>query len=253
MLSLIGILSVASYCDVVLGSWATPGTVLTDGNVRRCYDEMEKDSDISHLLLDTTSGENISRFCGRISFLKKCVAKFEHQLSNSENTEYLQKTQGISTFYLNVCPPGTDLTEKYKRNANCFQLIKTEILSCGSDLPSMSSYKMKNDLNARCCALMKHRDCTSWAAGDKCGKEAETVLEELLQRYYLPQLEGCTERHMLSCQQNAGQDSSVEDWSKTTLAEEWRKHRPKHNSGETNSAYYWNVLVVYFVVFCFIT
>ncbi|KAG8170880.1 hypothetical protein JTE90_026207, partial [Oedothorax gibbosus] len=64
MLSLIGILSVAIYCDVVLGSWATPGTVLTDGNVRRCYDEMEKDSDISHLLLDTTSAENISRFCG---------------------------------------------------------------------------------------------------------------------------------------------------------------------------------------------
>ncbi|GIY35128.1 uncharacterized protein CEXT_664051 [Caerostris extrusa] len=130
----------------------------------------------------------------RISRLKKCIADNEHHLSNAENTEYLQKIRGVSSFYLNVCPPGTDITAKYKGNAPCFQLIKNKILSCGSDLPDMTSYKMKNDLDSRCCALSTHRHCVLQASAQNCGKEAAEVVDQILMRYFRHEMEGCQDR-----------------------------------------------------------
>ncbi|GFQ95448.1 uncharacterized protein TNCT_110701 [Trichonephila clavata] len=176
---------------IIFVLFGSHGIVSCQRDAGECYEDMQRDSDISHLLLDVTSPERIDYFCGRISRLKKCVADYEDQLSNAENTEYLQKARGITTFYLNVCPPGTDITQRYKGNAPCFQLIKHQILSCGSDLPDMSSYEMQKDLNSRCCALSHHRKCVTSAASEHCGKEAGQVVNEILFRYFETQLEGC--------------------------------------------------------------
>lgn len=98
----------------------------------------------------------------------------------------------------------------------------------------------------------------SWAAADECGKEAEEVTEDILTRYFRPQLEEC---HLQECQedqhsrdpipddQDSGRHlygetdhhSEDEDWTKTTVAEEWNKHRSKHNSGEKAIASFWSV------------
>ncbi|GFY47010.1 uncharacterized protein TNIN_63261 [Trichonephila inaurata madagascariensis] len=147
----------------------------------------------------------ISNFCSRISRLKKCIADYEDELSNAENTEYLKKTRGITAFYLNVCPPGTDITQRYKGNAPCFQLIKHQILSCGSDVPDLSSYEMQTDLNNRCCALSRHRKCVTSAAAKHCGKEAGQVVNEIIFRYFETQLEGCWEKQ--ECEKESSDDS----------------------------------------------
>ncbi|GFS86275.1 uncharacterized protein TNCV_597381 [Trichonephila clavipes] len=96
----------------ILALFGYHGLVSCQRDASECYEDMQRDSDISHLLLDVTSPERIDYFCGRISRLKKCVADYEDELSNAENTEYLQKTRGITAFYLNVCPPGTDITQR---------------------------------------------------------------------------------------------------------------------------------------------
>ncbi|GFT87369.1 uncharacterized protein NPIL_300131 [Nephila pilipes] len=205
------------FCKRLTPSTSRVNSVSLDENVRECYEDMKKDSDISHLLLDVTSPERIDYFCGRTSRLKKCIADFEHQLSNEENTEYLKKTRGISAFYLNVCPPGTDITQKYKGNAPCFQLIKNQILSCGSDLPDMSSYEMQNDLDRRCCALSRHRKCVTSAAADHCGKEAGEVVNEILFRYFQTHLEGCWDKQ--ECLDEVSDDSWTTDDSSRRRSE----------------------------------
>lgn len=98
----------------------------------------------------------------------------------------------------------------------------------------------------------------SWAAADECGKEAEEVMEDILIRYFHPQLEQC---HTQTCQdedphssdpddEDSGRHlygetdhhSEDEDWTKTTVAEEWKKHRSKHNSGARVYVSFWSVL-----------
>ena len=40
-------------------------------------------------------------------------------MSVQENTEYLKKTSGVHRFYVNVCPPETDVTAgKFVFNSN---------------------------------------------------------------------------------------------------------------------------------------
>ncbi|XP_055931142.1 uncharacterized protein LOC129961641 [Argiope bruennichi] len=198
------------YVGLVSSQRADPSSrrnsALPREDVRKCYNDLEKDSDISHLLLDVTSPESIDQFCGRISRLKQCIANNEHQISNEENTEYLQRTRGISAFYLNVCPPGTDITGVYKGNAPCFQLIKNKILSCGSDLPDMSSYEMLSDHTARCCALSRHRRCILEATGENCGKPAAEVMDQILLRYFRHELNGCQSDSHDAC---SGRDSGT--------------------------------------------
>ncbi|CAL1275061.1 unnamed protein product [Larinioides sclopetarius] len=234
-----------------------PNADLPREDVRECYADLEKDSAISHLLLDVTSPEKIDHFCGRISRLKQCIASNEHQLSNAENTKYLQRIRGISAFYLNVCPPGTDITRQYKGNAPCFQLIKNKILSCDSDLPDMSSYKMQNDLLSRCCALSRHRRCLLEATGENCGKPAAEVMDQILLRYFRHELDGCpsvshdacshkdSENHVTSDEpdkyHDEDNDTPKDDWDYHTSTDYYstptdNNKRDEHDSTHINSA-----------------
>ncbi|GFV97611.1 uncharacterized protein TNCV_2041191 [Trichonephila clavipes] len=108
---------IISVCfDLTFASWKNPFSRIDVGqDVRKCFSDIEKENDITHLLLETSSPEDIHIFCRRMSMLKKCIAENEHQMSVAENTERLQKTRGITIFDLNVCPPGSNITEsKFK-------------------------------------------------------------------------------------------------------------------------------------------
>ncbi|GBM02717.1 hypothetical protein AVEN_40795-1 [Araneus ventricosus] len=224
-----------------------PNSDLPREDVRECYKDLEKDSAISHLLLDVTSPERIDQFCGRISRLKQCIASNEHQLSNEENTKYLKRTRGITAFYLNVCPPGTDITRQYKGNAPCFQLIKNKILSCDSDLPDMSSYEMQNDLTFRCCAMSRHRRCLLEATGENCGKPAAEVMDQILLRYFRHELDGCpSDSHDACSHEDSGshvtsdEPGKYHDEDNHTPKDDWDYHTSTDNYYTSSDNYEWD-------------
>ncbi|CAL1291202.1 unnamed protein product [Larinioides sclopetarius] len=202
-----GFLVILVCNGIVLGYRTHPAWRTRD--VRKCYLDMLKENDITHLLLETFSTEDIDVFCRRITKLKKCVADNEHQLSIKENTECLQKTRGITIFYLNVCPPGSNITEKYKENSHCFSTIEKQVVSCSSLLPDISSSIMHRNLRNICCGLKRHRLCLSEAANYRCGKNAAEVTEEILQRYFQSLLTKCESNRIPPCA-NLEFDSEVE-------------------------------------------
>ncbi|XP_015930633.1 uncharacterized protein [Parasteatoda tepidariorum] len=193
--------------DAVSSEWATIKEKEGTEKAIQCYSDMLINGDISHLFLDVTSPEKIDAFCGRISRLRKCIAENEHHLSVPQNTQYLQKVRGVETFYLNVCPPGTEITTQYKGNSPCFQLIKKEILFCGSDLPDVSSYAMQYEETTRCCALKSHRECMYKAVSGYCGTDAGDVTTKILVKFFHPQLKGCDKVYP-RCQEHGFTDSS---------------------------------------------
>ncbi|XP_055931875.1 uncharacterized protein LOC129962162 [Argiope bruennichi] len=205
-------------------------------DVRNCYSDMMKENDITHLLLETISAEDIDAFCRRITKLKKCVADGEHQLSIRENTDCLQKTRGITVFYLNICPPGSNITEKYKENSHCFNTIEKQVVSCSSFLPDAIEYRMQRNLRKICCGLKRHRVCLSEAAYYRCGKEAADVTEQILQRYFQSQLTKCENNHLPPCEhlEFEGDVEQHSDLDKHHIESElWNYHseeRKRHKS-----------------------
>ncbi|GFT44288.1 uncharacterized protein NPIL_532811 [Nephila pilipes] len=222
--------------DLNFAFWTNPSSRRDEGqDVRKCYADIEKENEITHLLLETSSPEDIHVFCRRMSKLKKCIAENEHQMSVAENTECLQKTRGITVFNLNVCPPGSNITEKYKENSLCFGRIEKQIISCASKLPQVPYSRTQTDLKRNCCALKHHRICITEATYHSCGKEAAEILEQILLRYFGSQLEKCPKSRILSCSSLESDDHWLNDdhhhepevWN--SEAEEWRRKR-KHKS-----------------------
>lgn len=232
----------------------------------RCLKQIIYEGDISNLLIDVTTPESIDNFCKRHTALQKCARDNEHYMTLEENTDYLKKTAGVHKFYVNVCPPGTDITEDYKGNAPCFKLIRNRILSCGSDLPDMNSYEMKHDLRFRCCALKNHRECLKKVTREHCGKDAATVMEKIVIRYFDRKVKECNAT-TYSCRESkhttdwdgtsvpkstahsskwnfptthgykhkyteteGWKSATASDWKRGTQSEPWKKHK-HHNGG----------------------
>ncbi|GFY44480.1 uncharacterized protein TNIN_5831 [Trichonephila inaurata madagascariensis] len=237
-------LIICACFDLCFASWKNPSSRSGVGqDVRKCFSDIEKENDITHLLLETSSPEDILIFCRRMSKLKKCIAENEHQMSVSENTECLRKTRGITIFYLNVCPPGSNITEKYKENALCLGRIEKQILSCASELPQVSYLRIQDDPK-RCCALKRHRICITEAVFLYCGKEAAEVVEQILLRYFGAQLEQCGKHHIQTCSSPESDDHWLDgrrediDTNHHHESEIWdleERRRRKHKSSSNSS------------------
>ncbi|GFQ85961.1 uncharacterized protein TNCT_373121 [Trichonephila clavata] len=234
----------ACFVDFGFASWKNPSSRSEVGqDVRKCFSDIEKENDITHLLLETSSPEDIHVFCRRMSRLKKCIAENEHQMSVAENTECLQKTRGITIFYLNVCPPGSNISKTYKENALCLGRIEKQLKSCASELPQVSYLRIQDDPK-RCCALKHHRICITEAAYHYCGKEAAEVFELILFRYFGSQLEKCGKYPILTCS-SAESDDHWLDGKREDIetnhhheSEIWNseeRRRRKHKSSSNSS------------------
>ncbi|XP_054707562.1 uncharacterized protein LOC129217311 [Uloborus diversus] len=249
----------------------------------RCYTELATEGDITSLFIDVSTPKQIASFCSEVSALKKCIRDNEHYLSLEENTEYQVKTGGVTVFYLNICPPGTNLTPKYQANAPCFQLIKDHILECGSYLPDLSTFKMKNDKKARCCALVSHHDCMLMVTEEKCGSETREVVNSMLEKYFQNDLRICSGLTVRNCSNIGDHFSHVDygttreregnedvfkkttvgypskrrgstewdDWSRTTVADDWKSRTRFFHTSIKGSANYVSSNVLIEVLFCF--
>ncbi|GIY23446.1 uncharacterized protein CDAR_456031 [Caerostris darwini] len=268
------------------GYWGNP-PLMGDSGIRKCYSEMEKENDITHLLLETASPTNIDAFCRvynkaasglnlrpnshqwralprwswRMTRLKKCVADHEHHLSVSENTECLRKTRGVTIFHLNVCPPGSNITRNYKDNCHCFNRIESQLISCSYKLPVMSEHRMQNDLRRMCCALKRHRICVVEAASHRCGGEAAEVVDQIVVRYFQSQTRKCTSSHLSYCGAVELDDNWVdsEDRHKPDFeteeedfhAEERRRHKSRGHSTAVSNKMFSIILFAILVLYVF--
>ncbi|GIY51199.1 hypothetical protein CEXT_603301 [Caerostris extrusa] len=204
-------------CQVrILGNPPSRG----DSGIRKCYSDMEKENDITHLLLETASPTNIDDFIVPSLHVawekknhknpKKSFEDLDRCLVTLPQTSKCLLILGARTFTLYVgiysqCMFPTSNSYLIITLGEPFQEDDpTEEVRGGSRAPSVGVGKHRVPAEDQRChglpfecvpawiqhntnALKRHRVCVVEAASHRCGDEAAEVVDQIVVRYFQSQ------------------------------------------------------------------
>nr|ACD11801.1 hypothetical protein [Isometrus maculatus] len=129
--------------------------------------------------------ENVEMFCGTVQEGQSCIGNFSTKCMSSSLRQLLSLIfEPTIAFTQEFCTKGSSIQQRWLQHAKCISEHFDEARPCIDDglsaLEYLTKVEPKNRFSSLCCTFTKIRQCLGSLLNEKCGKDAEDLMDVML-------------------------------------------------------------------------